>query len=251
MPAGVALAAYEQIDSTNEEAKRRGEAGERGPVWIWAKTQSAGRGRQGRSWTSEPGNLFCTLLIDPEATPQRASELSFVTALAVADTVDALIGKPRAELKWPNDVLVNGAKICGVLLESGSGSATRAGWLAIGIGINLASHPDGTPYPATHVGASGPAPAPETALEVLAEAFDRWFTLWRRVGFEPVRQGWLNRARGKGEVLTARLGTRTLVGKFLDLDPQGALVLQSDDGATHTVSAGEVFFGEAVHASDN
>jgi len=250
MPAGVTLAAYDEIDSTNEEAKRRGEAGERGPVWIWAKTQSAGRGRQGRSWTSEPGNLFCTLLIDPEATPQRASELSFVTALAVAETVDTLIGTPSAELKWPNDVLVEGAKICGVLLESGGGSAERSGWIAIGIGINLISHPDGTPYPATHIGAHAAVPQPDAALEILAEQFDRWLTLWRRTGFEAVRNGWLNRARGRGEVLTARLGNRTLVGKFLDLDGHGALVLQTEDGETHRVSAGEVFFG-AEHASDH
>lgn len=244
MPAGYALAAYDEIDSTNEEAKRRGEAGERTPTWIWAKTQSAGRGRRGRSWTSVPGNLFCTLLIDPETTPQKASELSFVTALAVADTIDGLIGEARAELKWPNDVLVDGAKICGVLLESGGGTSERAGWLAIGIGINLATHPEGTPYPATHVGAwRDPAPEAGAALEILAARFDFWLKRWRAAGFAPVREHWLARARGLGEDLTARLGSRTLAGKFLDLDGQGALVLQTDTGEVHTISAGEVFFG--------
>ena len=129
---------------------------------------------------------------------------------------------------------------------------TQLDELAASVARAFSTHvQDGTPYPATHIGAYGAVPSAGAALEKLAAAFDRWLSVWRRVGFEPVRHGWLNRARGKGEVMTARLGKRTLVGKFLDLDPHGALVLQSDDGATHTVSAGEVFFGEASHASDN
>lgn len=235
---------FETIDSTNEEARRRAEAGEAGPLWLLAHRQTAGRGRRGRSWDSPTGNLMATLLWRPPVDLQQAGTLSFVAALSVADLVaDRAAGDVR--LKWPNDVLIEGAKVAGILLESAAEPGSdRLAWIAIGIGVNLRWAPEGTPYPATTVAAyGGTAPEPEAALEILAGAFERWSDLWLREGFAPIRAAWLARAKGVGEAIEVRLPAETLHGRFAGLDASGALLLEGEGALTKPIAAGEVFWG--------
>jgi BirA family biotin operon repressor/biotin-[acetyl-CoA-carboxylase] ligase len=242
LPSGYRALLLDEVDSTNEEAKRCAEAGEAGALWILARRQTAGRGRRGRSWESRPGNLLATLLLRPDVTAARSAELSFVASLATAETFEAL-GAPKCALKWPNDVLIGEAKAAGILLESSGAAADRPDWLAVGFGLNLASAPEGTPYPATalarHIAA--PPPEPERILPILAREWTRQYDTWERQGFAPIRAAWLARAPGLGEPLVVRLGTREVSGVFADLDENGALVLETASGR-QVVSAGEVFF---------
>jgi BirA family transcriptional regulator, biotin operon repressor / biotin---[acetyl-CoA-carboxylase] ligase len=231
----------EEVDSTNEEARRRALAGEPGPLWISAARQTKGRGRRGRVWIAPPGNLSATLLIRPNRPAAECAQLSFAAALAVAD----MLTRHGAEvsLKWPNDVLAAEKKISGILLESESGPDGMAAWLSIGIGINLAASPEDTEFPATSLKALGATPSsPKDALLDLADAFAKWYDAWRRGGFAPVREGWLARAHGLGKRIRVRLAKEEVTGVFRDVDDSGALVLGLPQGLTRTVSAGEVFF---------
>src|SRR3974390_3115925 len=164
---GVALIACDIVGSTNEEALRRARAGEAGPLWITARTQTAGRGRRGRAWVSEPGNLFATLLLTDPAPPESTPQLSFVAALAVPDALVALAPAlaARLALKWPNDVLCDGAKVAGILIEA---EGTRPLVVAVGIGVNCRHHPAGTDHPATDLPAAGVALTPEALFEQLS-----------------------------------------------------------------------------------
>lgn len=228
------LIRYDEIDSTNSEALRLAKAGERGPVWIHALKQTAGRGRRDRVWESPAGNLAATLLLMP-GRPEGA-QLSFAAALAVADTAAHYAGGHTISVKWPNDVLADGCKLAGILLEGG------ADWLAIGIGINLVAHPPGTLYPATSLAALGVVPpSPDAALKVLADAFARWYDCWIADGFLPLRAAWLARAFGVGAQIRARLPREEHCGVFEGIDANGALLL-NQNGALRVISAGEVFF---------
>ena len=239
-PEGYGLTEFEEIDSTNEKARRLGEAGAPMPQWLRADKQSAGRGRQGRKWEDATGNLLCTLLLDPKCAAPKAAELSFVTGLAVADAVDALTGTNAARLKWPNDVLIDGAKVSGMLLETASAQVgEKLPWLAIGIGINLAWAPDNTPYPAAHLGGTA---TPSEALEALATSMDARLNEWRLSGFGAVRKAWLARAHNLGQEITARLPGEEVTGTFTGLHDDGALSLTLADGTKRAITAGDVFF---------
>lgn len=240
-PAGYRLLQLEEVDSTNEEARRRAADGEPGPLWITAVRQVQGKGRRGRVWLAPPGNLSATLLLRPGLPAGRCAQLSFVAALATADMLARHV--PGIALKWPNDVLVAGKKIAGILLESETGSDGTAAWLAIGIGVNLKAYPEDTDLPATAVAALGaPAPSPQDALLDLADAFAKWYEAWREAGFAPVREGWLSRAHGLGMRIRVRLAGEELAGVFRDIDAAGALVLGLPGGVMREISAGEVFF---------
>jgi BirA family biotin operon repressor/biotin-[acetyl-CoA-carboxylase] ligase len=243
LPPGYGLAAFDAIDSTNEEARRRGDAGERGPLWIWARRQSAGRGRRGRSWTSLEGNLFATLLLTPDRPPAEAARLSFAAALSVHDMATDLCPQAQVRLKWPNDVLLGGAKCAGILLEAASGHAL-SGWLAVGIGVNLAHAPENAAYPATALALHGRLATAEEALESLALAWERWHARWREEGFAPLRRAWLARAAGLGQPVIARLASETCEGVFEGLDEDGAMTLRLPDGRLRAISSGEVFLRE-------
>jgi len=240
------IEAYDELDSTNAEARRRAEAGESGPVWITAAVQTAGRGRRGRSWSTKAGNLAATLLTLTDRPPAEAAQLSFVAALAACDLADTCLGPGAARLKWPNDVLVHGRKAVGILVESGARADGRL-WLAVGIGVNLAHAPQDVERPATafadHM--AGPPPKALVALDVLADAFERWRTAWATRGFPPIAEGWSARATGIGQRCEARLPNRTLSGVAEGLDSDGALRLRLDDGGLERITAGDVFFGEA------
>ena len=238
------IEAYEALDSTNAEARRRAEAGEAGPVWITAAVQTAGRGRRGRAWSTQTGNLAATLLTLTDVPAAEAAQLSFVAALAACDLADACLGEGTARLKWPNDVVIHGRKAVGILVESGTRPDGRL-WLAVGIGVNLAHAPQDVERPAAAFAEfmPGPPPAPRAALEVLAGAFERWRGAWATQGFAPIAAAWTERAMGLGQPCEARLPNRTLTGVAEGMDSDGALRLRLDDGSLERVTAGDVFFG--------
>jgi BirA family transcriptional regulator, biotin operon repressor / biotin---[acetyl-CoA-carboxylase] ligase len=237
--AGVGLIACTTVASTNAEALAHARAGERGPLWVTARAQTAGRGRRGRSWVSEPGNLYATLMLTDPAPPERAAQLSFVAALATHDAIIACAPalECRLDLKWPNDVLLDEAKLAGILIEA---EGTRPLMVAIGIGVNCRHHPAGTDYPATDLAAAGAAVTAENLFAALSIAMVERLRMWQ-AAFAPIRAAWLARARGLGGELTARIGGRTLTGRFEMLDEAGRLVLRLPDGAVETIAAGEVF----------
>lgn len=237
---------YEELDSTNAEARRRAEGGNDVAAWIMARRQSAGRGRRGRAWDTGALNLAATLLMTTDKPAAEAAQVSFLAALAVADLAEACLGAGVGRLKWPNDLLVHGRKAAGILVESGARDAGGL-WLAVGIGVNLAAAPDNVDRPATAFAdymAKG-APAPEAALDILAGAFEGWRQVWVNEGFAPISAAWTARAHGLGERCVARLPARTLHGVAEGLDPDGALRLRLDDGSVERITAGDVFFEEA------
>ncbi len=249
MPAAPILL-LDQTDSTNAEARRRADAGESGPLWIVARRQTEGRGRRGRQWESQDGNLFSTLLQITRKSPAEAAQVTFVAALAIADLLDAFAPASLVTIKWPNDVMLAGQKASGVLVESGAHDSGGL-WLAVGIGVNLAHAPEGTERPATAVahhlrGDVTAPPSVEAAAAKLAEAFDVWMTRWETLGFEPILDAWRARTAGLEGPAVARLGRETVEGRAEGVAPDGALKLRLADGSLRLISAGDVFFGEAA-----
>jgi BirA family transcriptional regulator, biotin operon repressor / biotin---[acetyl-CoA-carboxylase] ligase len=241
---GIKVLALATIGSTNAEALARAQAGEGGPLFIVAERQSAGRGRRGREWVSEPGNLYATLLLVDPAPAAVSPQLCFVSALALHDAVlDACAGlsPARLKLKWPNDLLLDGAKVAGILVEG----ATLAGGklaAAIGIGVNCAHHPAETPYPANDFAGAGLDLPPAKLLTRLGERMSERLQQWHRgEGFAAIRAAWLLRATGLGDAIQVRLPDRTLAGTFEAVDEEGALLLRRADGACEAISAGDVF----------
>jgi BirA family biotin operon repressor/biotin-[acetyl-CoA-carboxylase] ligase len=243
LPPPFRLLAYECLDSTNNEAKRLAAAGAAHGTLIWAREQSGGRGRLDRSWTSQSGNLFMSVILRPDVPPPRAAELGFVASLAVADMVDRFVPMTdQVRLKWPNDVLVDGAKLAGILLEAWLAAAGPVEWVVLGIGVNVVAAPTGTAYPATALHAHGSArPDAAAVLETLGVTLADRIAEWQAEGFAPIRHAWLARARGLGEMLEIRHGGAPIAGRFLDLDLDGALVLETETGLRR-VTAGDVHF---------
>ena len=243
---GPPVVVLDEIDSTNAEARRRAEAGETGPVWLLGLRQTAGRGRRGRAWETGEGNLAATLLFSTDKPPAEAAQVSFVAALAVADLLAAYAPASLISLKWPNDPLLGGLKVSGILVESGSRLAGGL-WIAVGVGVNLARKPIDSERPATALTThrAAPPPSPVEAIEVLAEAFERWSRVWLTLGFPAIADAWTARAHGLGEPCVARLGTETVEGVAEGLDGDGALRLRLPDGRLRRITAGDVFFGEA------
>ncbi len=238
--AGVRHIAYETLGSTNAEALARARAGERGALWISAGRQETGRGRRGSAWTSPQGNLYASLLLTDPAPPALAPQLSFVAALALHDAVAECaphIG-PLLKVKWPNDLLLGGAKLAGILIE---GENDPAFSVVIGLGVNCAAHPPDTPYPATNLAEAGAAVTPPQLLQALAQAMQRRLAQWARGdGFAAIRADWLKRAAGLGNDIRVRLPEREFSGRFEGLDDAGHLLVRGPAGLT-TVTAGEVF----------
>ncbi|HEV2551533.1 MAG TPA: biotin--[acetyl-CoA-carboxylase] ligase [Stellaceae bacterium] len=241
LPPFYRLVAFDAIDSTNEEAKRRAREGAAGGLLLWAREQLAGRGRRGRSFSSPPGNLYMSVLLRPARPAVAAAQLSFAAALAVGEAAAALLpDAKRLCYKWPNDVLVDGRKLSGVLLESQAASEGRLDWLVIGIGVNLASYPEGLEFPAISLKAAGADVSVEALLTAVAERFLFWYERWREAGFAPLREAWLARAQGLGGDIRVRLQAGELLGRFAGLDEEGALLLDDATGRRR-IAAGDVF----------
>lgn len=261
--AGHRLVVHDRLDSTNSEALRLARAGEQGPLWIVARAQTAGRGRRGRTWLSADGNLTASLLLHAPVTPAVAATLGFVASLAVHEACRALAPGTDIALKWPNDVLANGGKVAGLLLESEAQSrmtrsvsardseptaeAGDALVMVVGIGINLASAPDGMPFPARSLRSLGHDVTAEQALAILTDAWLRFAALWNNGdGFDGIRMAWLAEARGIGQSISVRTGERVDTGIFETLDEEGRLILRKADGMIRVFSAGDVYFGDVA-----
>jgi BirA family biotin operon repressor/biotin-[acetyl-CoA-carboxylase] ligase len=242
LPAGYRLVSCDTVASTNDEAKRLARAGAAAGTVVWAMQQTAGRGRRGRRWLSPAGNLHATFVLTPDVAAGRAAQLGFVATLAVGDALRRVIPDPgRIAYKWPNDVVIEGRKIAGMLIESEIGESGVLALLVVGIGINLAVAPSDTEFAATSVAAlGGDAPAPGVMLEILAARFHDWLTRWRAAGFAPIRTAWLAGAASLGQQIRVRLDDTELRGRFRDIDREGSLLLDTAVGMRR-ISAGDVF----------
>ena len=248
LPAGYRLVRLETTDSTNAEAMRRANAGEPGPLWVWSARQSSGRGRQGREWHSQAGNLFASLLIGVACPLRTASQLALVAGVVAYDTIDKLMGAashPEILLKWPNDVMLEEAKVAGMLLESSERKVSNRTIVVIGTGINIAHHPEGLTMPATSLAVHNITVMTAEALEALAELTDYWLGRWDNGAmFGVIRRAWLDRAGPTGRPLRVRIKDEPETeGVFAGIDSEGALRLLMSDGAERRVAAGDVFFG--------
>ncbi len=243
LPPAYRLVVLETCDSTNSEAMRRAEEGAEDGTLIWARRQTEGRGRRGRSWQSLAGNLFFSLVLRPDCSPQQAAQLGFVAAVALGDAIGS-VAPPMIEVqfKWPNDVLLNERKGAGILLESKIADGAME-WLVLGIGVNVEAYPEDLEPPATSLRFEG-TPGDVTAVRVL-EAFAPHFmsrvNRWLDDGFAPIRRSWLNHAYGLGEQIGVDLSRERLEGRFKDLDENGTLILELPDGGTRSVAAGDVY----------
>ncbi len=238
--AGVRHITYETLGSTNAEALKLARARELEPLWISALRQDAGRGRRGSTWVSPPGNLYASLLLSEPSPKPLAPQLSFVAALALHDALCDCAPRlgPLFKLKWPNDVLLGPDKLAGILIE---GESEPAFAVVIGFGVNCASHPPGTAFPATDLLKAGARVAPEALLAALATAMLRRLAQWGHgAGFAAIRADWLVHAAGLGEDIRVRLPERELAGRFRGLDEAGRLQVEQPGGLA-TVTAGEVF----------
>lgn len=230
LPDGWTLVALDSVGSTNDEATRLADAGAPEGTVVWAREQLGGRGRRGRSWASPRGNLYSSTILRPDCAAPRAAELGFVAALAVGDIVPA--GR-AVRLKWPNDVLVDGGKVAGILLESAIAQDGRVEHVVAGIGINVAFAPQlpEMRYPGAALGGTV-----EAALEGLTHALAKRLAEWRHDGFEVVRSTWLAKAGPLGADVDVRLGEELVRGRFAGVDREGALLLDTPAGPRRIVS---------------
>ncbi|MDN5787722.1 biotin--[acetyl-CoA-carboxylase] ligase [Pseudorhodobacter sp.] len=234
----------DSVDSTNAYAARLAPTQ---PVWIMAAEQTGGRGRRGRPWSSPRGNFYATLALQPQEGAETVALRSFIAALALREACIATTGLSTGfALKWPNDVLLNGGKLAGILLES-QGAGGRVSQLSIGIGVNLIAAPTadqlepGAMPPVSLLQETGVRIVPEAFLPPLATAFAKWEACLIADGFAPIRQEWLSHAARIGEAITARSGTSSETGIFETIDASGALILRTPKGR-QTIPAADIFF---------
>jgi BirA family biotin operon repressor/biotin-[acetyl-CoA-carboxylase] ligase len=240
------LEIIEEIDSTIVEARRRAERGDLGPVWLMARRQTAGRGRRGRSWASIEGNLFATYLGSTHHPPAQIALLGFAAGLAIAEAVDALIDAGRARLKWPNDLMLEGAKAAGIMLDSG-GVDARPGktWFALAFGVNIIGAPGQLDQPTQYLSAflRGPVPPPEVLLADIRGRLETWVRRLESEGFTALCAAWLARAHGLGRTVRVEVGGKRAEGVVAGLSEKGELELETAEGPV-CISAGDIHFPE-------
>jgi BirA family biotin operon repressor/biotin-[acetyl-CoA-carboxylase] ligase len=241
------LVSFDTLNSTNAEGLARLRAGERGPLWLATAHQTAGVGRRQRAWISPPGNLACSVIEAVEADHGRAATLGFAAGLALETALRRVSGDAVAfQLKWPNDVLADGKKLAGILIEA---EPVTGGLAAVaGMGVNVVAAPEGTPYPAISLKALGIVTDAETLFVALTDAWAEWFAVWDHGrGFGAIRTQWLARAAGLGAAIQVRQDDRVIDGVFETIDEDGRLVV-SCSGQSTKVAAGDVYFGAAMSA---
>jgi BirA family biotin operon repressor/biotin-[acetyl-CoA-carboxylase] ligase len=241
--AGYRRLALAGVASTNASALEMARAGDPGSLWVTAQSQSAGKGRRGREWVSEPGNLYASLLLIDPAPAVRIGTLPLVAGLGVHRALRPFFANnPHAlAIKWPNDLLVDGHKICGILVESGALADGRLA-VVIGCGINCSAHPENPLYPTTDLAACGIAAGPEEVFPLLAAEMARVLAEWAGgAGFARIREDWLLAAGGKGGPVTVRQHDGETAGVFEDIDRDGYLLLNVE-GERRRISAGDLFF---------
>lgn len=245
------LIALAEVTSTQDEARHRAMLPWHRPIWISARRQTAGRGRRGRVWQSLEGNLAATFLHCLPGPRSRLAHLGFALGLALWETLDHDFGIPDIRLKWPNDLLIDGAKMGGILLESwvveGGGEPDGPFWLAAGIGLNLATAPELDGYRTGSVfGHVARAPDPDAVLAALAPRFARWSDRLWHDGFAPLATAWTRVAAGLGEIVTVDPGAGQVTGRLLGLDSDGGLRLETADKTLVTIAAGDVVLPATV-----
>lgn len=242
-PKGYGRVVLDSVDSTMAEAARRASTLDQ-PTWIMAKKQTAARGRRGRPWVVPPGNLNATLIFRPEATPMEAAKRSFLAANALFQALAIYVPAEKLALKWPNDVLLSGGKVAGILLES-NGQGRFVDWLSIGIGVNLRHVPEGVTgasfAPTSLMAAGGWEVAPADFLNTLADAYATQEAKLQRFGFGRIRDDWMAKAARLGDLITARTGREEATGIFDSIDTDGNLVLITGTGP-RAIAAADVFF---------
>ena len=225
---------HDKIGSTNDEARRLAVEGAPHGTVVHADEQTAGRGRLSHRWFSPPGNLYVSILLRTGQSAARSVELSFLAALAVADTVEMLLPRQiRAMLKWPNDVIVNGAKIAGILLEQIDGATI------MGIGLNVLQAPSNAAYKTTTIVANGGIASVDGARDILLDRLGQHLSTWQDHGFAPIRAQWLKRSFPLGAAIRASSAGEPVAGQFAGLDLDGALLLDTPRGRQR-ILAGEV-----------
>ena len=253
---GYGLAAFDQIGSTNAEAMSRARAGERGPMWFATTEQTAGRGRRQRAWIAPRGNLASSILEVMDVSPGVAATLGFAAGLSLESalqrlSIEANLRRAGAEplryaLKWPNDVMADGQKLAGILLEAEAVAGNRLA-VVVGIGTNVIAAPDGTPTPATSLAALGVQIGAEELFTALADAWVEFTGIWDNGrGFAEIRRLWLERAFGLGEPVAIQTGNATVKGTFDTIDETGCLIVRTAEGKRIPIAAGEVYFGAAA-----
>lgn len=242
-PSGFTLFHYTEIDSTNEAARRLVEGGEGVPAVLWAERQTSGRGRRGRIWDSPTGNLYCTILEPLRGDFAEAGRRSYLYGLAITSAINTFLPVPNARLKWPNDVLINGAKVSGLLLETAVCPLTNERYLIVGFGVNVTMGPQGAGYSTTTLAAQEAQVSVEQLLAAIVDQLCLLDQLYRFEGFAAIRAQWRAKAAGIGEVVTVNLPNGiSMQGIFTDLDDTGALLLDCGQNH-HVITAGDVFFG--------
>ncbi len=241
LPPFYRLVRHERISSTNDEATALAASNAPEGTLVWAREQTKGHGRQGRVWASPPGNLYLSLILKPDVPLAAAAQLGFAAALSIDEACRELAPDAPIRFKWPNDVLLAGRKLAGILLESQAKQDGGLAWLVLGVGVNLATYPVAADYPATALAATGVEVGPETMLAAFARRFLAWYEPWRRgQGFTALREAWLRRAQGIGERLRVRLPREEFTGIFTGLDEDGTLLLETRAGSRR-IAAGDVF----------
>lgn len=254
--AGYGLIVHETIGSTSTDAMDRLRSGEAGPFWVVARHQSQGRGRRGSPWQTRPGNLFSSLALTIDADPATVATLGFVAGLAMVRALDTARSRIAADagrgttfqLKWPNDVLVDGAKLVGILVETESLDMGRRA-VVLGIGVNVAHAPEGLANPAASLAGLGLHVGAKDVFRALSAEWVGAFSTWNvGRGFAEIRCDWLDRATGIGGPVSVRSAGGVITGSFRTIDEHGQLVIEMRDGTRRAISAGDVHFGEAATA---
>lgn len=252
LPTGYQLAEFETLASTNQQAMQMAQTGDigflqDGPLVVFTKNQSAGRGRSGRSWLSSNQSLTATILLSSKAPKDKVAQLAFVAALAVHKTVCEFIPTDKHKsvgLKWPNDVLVQGRKLAGILIESCAVKGIPNSILAVGIGMNIGDIPEDSDFSATSLKGLDADVNSEQTLTSLTFNFDKYLDLWSDgAGFAMIRKIWLDHALGLGGKITARLPNQSIQGIFESLDDDGTLILRDEADKIHQITAGDIFIG--------
>lgn len=226
------------VGSTNEEAKILARNGAAEGTIVTAARQTAGKGRQGNHWLSEPGNLYMTLVLRPHVPAAESGQLSFLAAVALAQAAEKVLpAGAKITLKWPNDLLLNGKKAAGILLETEANAGKTIDWLVMGMGLNIAHAPDN----AISLGQMGGHIAPLDMMHIVRGEIMALYQIWQRDGFAPIRKAWLARAAHRDQEINVRLPAETFRATFLGIDETGALHIKLPNGQERHIASGEVF----------
>lgn len=233
---------YQSVETTQSYVREAAQAGEAEGYVVQALMQEGGKGRHGNQWASPIGNLYMSILLRPACNPVRAGELAFVVAVALSKALDDYIdeGKHPKTLKWPNDILIDGLKLSGILLESNLKKSTLDS-IVLGMGVNIFKAPE------LAIGLNDVSEIPvyvNTVRDNILDKLSYYYEFWQKKGFAPIREAWLKQAHGLGEPMTARLPEAVYKGAFKDITEEGSLILAMEDGTEKIIHGAEVHFGE-------